>query len=302
MDDWYRFGTFRKKAESEQGRAKQLKDFAVDAEAISTGAHLGWLIHLARIYFMLYGDVDRNPAPRQRLSAWLGETNVETALAGFRATLSRSDVPTFAAVIAMTADHQQYDWWHALIAGINERWVIGQRFDGLSDDTLKALVAFDLVSPVTVIRDGSEQFYVAPWRQYLLDHRPELMRDVYLAVARARLSKNLTSHPEGLHELLTQPQFEPYRESVGIELLREFPNVSEFQLEQVLLALKKAACRSWPAPRALSSTRCLVLRTSRNAKRMCGFRLATCFHPLSTSRQSKNARNHVRLWPSTSVT
>jgi hypothetical protein len=239
LDDWYRSGTFRKKAESEAGRAKQVRDFIVDAERISTGAHLGWLIHLARIYFMLYGDVDRNLTPRQRLAAWLGDAHVETALAGFRAALSRSDVPTFATVIAMTADHQQYDWWHALIAGMDERWIIGQRFDGLSDDTLKALVAFDLVSPVTVVRDGSEQFYVAPWRQHLLDQCPELMRDVYLAVARARLAKNLTSHPEGLHELLTQPQFEPYRESVGIELLREFPNVSEFQLEQVLVALKK---------------------------------------------------------------
>jgi predicted NACHT family NTPase len=254
LDDWYRFGTFRKKAESEKGRAQQLKDFVVDAEAISTGAHLGWLIHLARIYFMLYGDVDRNLTPRQRLAAWLGETHVETALAGFRATLSRSDVPTFATVIAMTADHQQYDWWHALIAGMNERWVIGQRFDGLSDETLKALVAFDLVSPVTVVRDGSEQFYVAPWRQYLLDQRPELMRDVYLAVARARLSKNLTSHPEGLHELLTQPQFEPYRENVGIELLREFPNVGEFQLEQVLLALKKLPTARGPLRELIQHT------------------------------------------------
>jgi len=246
LDDWYRFGRVRKTAEFEEGRAKQLKDFVADAEAISSGAHLGWLVHLARIYFALYGDVDRNLTFRQRLAAWLGEAHVETALAGFRAALSRSDVPTFATVIAMTADHQQYDWWHALIAGMDERWITGQRFDGLSDDTLKALVAFDLVSPVTEVRDGSEQFYVAPWRQHLLDQRPELMRDVYLGVVRARLSKNLTSHPEGLHELLTQSQFEPYRENVGIELLREFPNVGEFQLQQVLLALKKLPAARGP--------------------------------------------------------
>ena len=86
--------------------------------------------------------------PRERLAAWLGEERVETALAGLRATPSRSDIPNFDDVMKLTTDHQHNDWWYALVAGLNERWSNGEGLNGLSEDFLKAMLAFDVTNPV----------------------------------------------------------------------------------------------------------------------------------------------------------
>ena len=41
-------------------RARQRQDFDRDIDVIRSGAHLGWLKHLAFIYFAMYSDTDRN--------------------------------------------------------------------------------------------------------------------------------------------------------------------------------------------------------------------------------------------------
>ncbi|MDW3502897.1 hypothetical protein NQ272_27475, partial [Escherichia coli] len=82
------------------------------------------------------------------LVAWLGEQRREAALEALIASLSRNDLPSFADVMALTADHKRYDWWYALTAGLNERCSTGQGLAGLSDDFLKGMLVFDLTSPV----------------------------------------------------------------------------------------------------------------------------------------------------------
>ena len=104
----------------------QRQDFDRDVAEIRSGEHLGWLRHLARIYFALYDVVDRASAPRERLVKWLGEERVEAALEGLVASASRNDIPSLAEVLALAHDQQHRDWWFALVAGLNERWFNGQ--------------------------------------------------------------------------------------------------------------------------------------------------------------------------------
>src|SRR4051795_2785841 len=85
----------RRPAEERHSLEKLRQNFARDAEQIRSGAHLGWLNHVANIYFAFFSDVDESASPHQRLLATIGEANSEIALAGFRALLSRPDVPTF---------------------------------------------------------------------------------------------------------------------------------------------------------------------------------------------------------------
>ena len=118
--------------------------------------------------------------------------------------------------------HEHYPWWHALVAGLNERWSLRQGLAGLSADFIKALVAFDLMNPVSALRDGTDHWLVHPWKEALLQENPELVRDVYLAVVRLKLSSH-QQFADGLRELLTQADFEPYREDIVLELLRDFP-------------------------------------------------------------------------------
>ncbi len=163
---------------------------------------------------------------------------MDTALTGLRAAVSRSDVPSFADVMTLTADHRHYDWWYALTAGMIERRATGQGLAGLSDDFLKAMLAFDIANPVSSLQDGSERWLVHPWRRSLTDQRTELVRDTYLAVARLRLSRN-EQITDGLSELLNDAAFEPYRGDIALALLREFPNANPFRLGDLLDAAMK---------------------------------------------------------------
>jgi predicted NACHT family NTPase len=138
--------------------------------------------------------------------------------------------------MALTVDHQHYDWWYALVAGLTERWVVEQDFGDLSSDFLKGLVAFDLANPVFSSQDGAERRLVHPWKGELLSQRPELVRDAYIAVVRARFSTN-QPFADGLRELLTEAPFEPYRKDVALQLLRDFPNANLIHLGELLDAV-----------------------------------------------------------------
>jgi predicted NACHT family NTPase len=207
-------------------RARQQQDFDRDIDQIRSGAHLGWLKHLAFLYFGLYSDTDKNLSPRDRIAAWLGEERVASALEALAATLSRNDLPGFNDVMTLTAAHQHYDWWYAALAGLNERHVTGQGFEGLSEDFLKGMLVFDLTSSV-----------VEPvWRKAMIERRPELVRDAYLAVVHLRLSRK-EQIAEGLRELLQEPAFEPHRPALIIDLLRQFPDADPFKLSELLDAV-----------------------------------------------------------------
>jgi predicted NACHT family NTPase len=206
-------------------RERQLQEFDQNIQQIRAGSHFGWLIHLARIYFAIYSDVDENLSPRARIAAWLGEERTDTALEALGAALSSNNLPSFSQVMALTVNHQFYPRWHALVAGLNERCSSGQGLPGLSDDFLKGMLVFNIANPVSPL--------VQLWRTDLTERRPELVRDAYLAVAHLRLSRDEQS-VDGLSELLTEPVFEPYRRDITLDLLRQFPNANPFRLADLL--------------------------------------------------------------------
>jgi predicted NACHT family NTPase len=222
----------RRPEEEEHGVEKLRQNFERDADQIRSAANLGWLEHTANIYFAFFSDLDEKASPHERLHATIGEANSEIAIAGLRASLTRPDVPTFDEAITRIGDRNAFAWWHALIAGFNEKWPI-DGFDGLSGDLLRFLLAFDLTNPVSEERDGTTRWVTHAWKQAILDRRPELARDAYVAVARARLSKG-EQHIEGLHELLTQEPLGSFRKDTALMFLREFPNASPYRLGELL--------------------------------------------------------------------
>jgi predicted NACHT family NTPase len=219
-------------------RDRQQQEFDQDAESIRTGNHIGWLTHIARIYYCLYNDCDEELSPRDRMAAWLGDERVPAALEGLAASVSREDLLTFDAVMSLAANHQHYDWWYALTAGMTERCATGQGLAGLSDDFLKGMLVFDITNPVLEYQHGSQQSWSQPWRNALIEAQPELVRDAYLAVARLRLSHN-DQFISGLHELLTETPFEPYRADLTLALLADYPNADPYRLNDMLIAVAK---------------------------------------------------------------
>lgn len=222
----------------EESREKQRQEFDRDVEQIRGGHHVRWLLHIMRFYFAFYDEMDREAAPRARVTSWFGEERTDAALEGLAAALSRDDLPAFAGVTASTAEQQHSDWWYVLAAGLDERMSAGQGLSNLSDDFLKGMLVFDVANPVYEPRDGVEHVMVHPWRKDLIEQRPELVRDAYLAIARLRLSKN-HQFADGLHELLTEPAFEPSRADIVFELLRDYPNATPYRLDEMLSATVK---------------------------------------------------------------
>jgi hypothetical protein len=219
--------------EEGDGRAQQQKDFDEDIAQIREGRHIDWLAHLAHIYFALYTDIERSLSPRERIAAWLGEERTSAALEALTASLSRNDLPSFGDVMMVISEHKRYDWWYALVAGLNERWAAGEGLPNLSDDFFKGMLAFDITNPVSTVEGDSEHWLIHPWRTALTEQQPELVRDAYLAVVRSRLSHK-EQMVDGLRELLDEPAFEPYRSPIIIELLRDFPNADPLQLSDLL--------------------------------------------------------------------
>jgi len=226
-------GKFELVAQNQNNRAQQLIEFDQNIEQIRSGTNLGWLKHLAFIYFALYSDTDRSLSPRDRIAAWLGEERVDSALEALSATLSRNDLPGFDEVITLTASHQCYDWWYALIAGLNERWAAGEGLADLPDDFLKGALVFDITNPISLEEGNRSHWVIHPWRKALIERQPELVREAYFTIAQLRLSHN-ERLVDGLPELLNDHALEPFRPAVVLELLRQFPNADPEWLGKLL--------------------------------------------------------------------
>ncbi|TIO08398.1 MAG: hypothetical protein E5X89_29560 [Mesorhizobium sp.] len=231
-------GRSSRDVKAEDSRERQQQDFDRDIQQIRSGEHLGWLAHIARVYFGLYGDVERGLSPRARIAAQFGEQRTDAALEALAAAPLRNDLPSFAEVMALYGNRQRYDWWFAIVAGLNERCLAGQGLAGFSDDFLKGMLVFSVANPVPSIQDGEERWTVHPWRNALAEHRPEVLRDAYLAMAQLRLSQDEQS-ADGLTELLTEPIFEAYRGDIALDLLCQFPNAHPFRLADLLDAVAK---------------------------------------------------------------
>jgi hypothetical protein len=209
------------------------REFETNTEAIANGTHLGWLAWAAHVYFGLFRDVDENAIPTERLTDEIGDTNADTAIEGFIAMLQRPDFPTLEVVAALSAEHRLYDWWHALIAGLDERWKRVPTLEGLSDDLLRAPLAIEQNNPTFARGKSTMERRRHHWKTAVLEHRPELARDAYVALAQAMLRKG-EQHVEGLRELLNDEPFAPFRANIALQFLREFPNATPFRLDELL--------------------------------------------------------------------
>jgi hypothetical protein len=215
------------KTESAEARRR---NFEANAAAIRSGAHRGWLAWAAGVYFCLFLGLDENATPRERLVELLGETNTDIVIEGFIASLQRPDVPTLESVAETSADHQIYDWWRALIAGLDERWLRTPGLDGVSDDLVRAVLAIEQANP-TFVRGSERRQH--DWKTAVLQTRPALARDAYLALTRATLRKG-ELHVEGLRELLNDEPLARFRAEVTLQLLTEFPNATPLRLDELL--------------------------------------------------------------------
>ncbi len=211
------------------------RDFAHDAAAIASGAHLNGLVWAAQLYLGIFADADHAAAPEARFVPILGDLHAAMALDGLVAALDRTDAPTLQDVIDLAILRQYMSWWHIFVAGLSERFRRTSSLKGTSDELLQAMLAFDLTNPVQEDDGHTITSIQHPWKLALLHERPELVRHSYESVARAKLARG-EQHPDGMRELLTHEGLTSFREDAVLGLLRDFPNANAFPLFELLMA------------------------------------------------------------------
>ena len=65
-----------------------------------------------------------------------------------------------------------------------------------------------------------------------MQDRPELVRDAYVAIARAKLAKG-DQMVDGLRELMVEDAFKPFRACAALEFLRDFPDADPYRLDEL---------------------------------------------------------------------
>ena len=144
----------RKASTDESNLEQQRRDFERDAEVIRSGAHLGWLRWLAKVYFGRFSDVDRSATPYERLTTILGQLDLMTALDALKATLRRNGLPTMEEAVELAADHQFREWWYAIVAGLTERFRELPDIAAYHPSLLQFALAFDITHPILTTQDG----------------------------------------------------------------------------------------------------------------------------------------------------
>jgi hypothetical protein len=223
----------REQKKQQENRVKRVQNFRKSEAAVRDGTNLSWLAYIAQVYLGAFPDVDSSLSPHQRLVVALNEECLTTALAGLVAVLGRSDLPNVISVGEKNVSGMRVDWWLSVIAALDERWSKLPTLDGLTEEILSSALAINLACPTTQREGNTIRALPHSWVTAAMNERPDIVRDVYVAVAIAGLQAH-HAHVDGLYELRSAPELANYRSTVGIDLLRRFPDAQAQQLQLLL--------------------------------------------------------------------
>ncbi len=261
------------------------------SELIENRAPMQLLHNLARAYFGGYHGMSKY-TPHERLNNLLDgdEKLVETVLAGFRITVSRTDLPTVERVIELSVEGSTHLLSLPYLAGFNE-WherKTGERF--VPDEGQKRLAAalyYNLSFWPNPWGYGATQQNPC-WLQPLLNEQPELMAEIVTKSITPRLRKS-QDFSNRLYELVFSKEYESIAEIVAAPLLRSFPvRCTERQLLGLRFLLI-AAERHCSAEMFIEMTKEKLEHTSMNvAQRVYWLAAGLVFNPQCFSESLRN--------------
>ncbi|HAX2326233.1 TPA: hypothetical protein JW637_003076, partial [Escherichia coli] len=157
IDDW-RVKINISRIESEREKQDIIDSDKVEfqqlREQIISGEHLGWLKHVAYIYYALYNDVDEKLSCFERLSSNLGDKSAIDAISGLVALLGRADLPSIDDINNSLIKGEYYEWWYAILAGSDELWKMEDDITLWDNELLKMLITLDARLSIHVKEDN----------------------------------------------------------------------------------------------------------------------------------------------------
>ncbi|MEQ1627220.1 MAG: hypothetical protein ABL965_07490 [Nitrospira sp.] len=216
-----------KKQKDETERAIRIQNLSEQLETIRTGAPTNALVYLAKVYFGLFYELDRESAPRDRLIGFTTPEIAATALSGFVAALQIPDIPSPKMIGELEVEGKEYIIGFPILAGMDV--LASNSFADvllLPESTLQSGLAFHYA----IITDRERE-----WVDPLVEHLPSLAAEALIAYWRPHLAKNSKNIP-GLYDLAHKEIMKPVAQRVSLILLKGYPNAQEGNLELLLHA------------------------------------------------------------------
>lgn len=216
----------KKKVEEERDRSSwQIAVQEHRIELIENRSPMRLLHNLARAYFGGYHGMSDH-TPHDRLNILLGGEKelVETVVTGFRATLTRPDLPTPEKVIELNKEERTHFLSLPFLAGFNESYESRTGEDFVPDENQNRLAAalyYNLSFWPNPWGYGKTQKNPR-WLQELLNEQPELVADILVKSISPGLRKS-QDFSNRLHELMYSREYEGIARIVAIPLLKSFP-------------------------------------------------------------------------------
>lgn len=215
-----------RKRKREANLATRVQELLPQLDTIRSGRLSDALQFLAKLYFGLFTDVDRNLTPDARLVA---ETTEEIALAaqeGFIAALHAPDIPTPRMIGELEANGRKYEIGYPILAGMD--LLTSQAMldmSSLPESTLLSALAFHYAN----LTEGQHE-----WIKDLIESQPDLAAEALKGYWRPHLEQNSPNIP-GLYDLADE-KMESVARRISLDLLKDYPNTLEGNLEIMLHA------------------------------------------------------------------
>ena len=216
IPEWRQRNSKEKKEHEEQNENRREQNriqLLQNKESIRSGQNLGALKFLALIYFGYLVDVDHELHPREKLKAEIGTELSIIALEGFSQIIKRSDLPSPTDIAILAAKNRHYDWWFAILAGMDEAWQKEEKLDSFSDKLLKTALALAMLLPEKKDR---------LWKEHLLDTRRDIVESVFKDIAIVGCADKIDVMNFSTH-IRSLKQVEPWRNELALSLLIKFP-------------------------------------------------------------------------------
>lgn len=218
-------------------RSKNRSELEKEKEGIKSGQNLSALAFLAKIYYGNFADQDKKLSPRERLRAEIGDELTTAAIEGFLASITRSDLPTPIAIAELHAKERYFEWWLAILAGMDEMWTRTERLENFSDILLKTALALATEYSILTYHDDEKNFRQGArrWETQIFIEKPALAQVVLEDMVRIHLRDN-GKHSNALYRLVNGEETALWRGKLAMRLFHDFPSSNPTNLRSLLLA------------------------------------------------------------------
>ncbi|MCY4613305.1 MAG: hypothetical protein OXB94_06775, partial [Nitrospira sp.] len=178
------------------------------------------LNHLAAAYFdEPINRLFEGSTPRDRLHKLLGDDTglIETVLTALRDSINRSDVPTDAEIIRLSAGNWTHFFELPFLASLEELSK-PEKEPPLNERQIRQAIAF-YYNRGTLPHYGGERPH---WYRWLLTCRPDVVSNVLIEYVRSQLRNRKERFSEA-HELARSKEYEEVARLVALPLLKFFP-------------------------------------------------------------------------------